>query len=129
MVIFLAIFFCTNVYIGSYVPVCQMVSASQNINTLSFWLNEFFWIGATHASSFSPAKQVVTDFSLAQFGAVLQSFAKKVTLADYLSYCLKLIKQIEFIIPPCLLRLDICHFMNMMAKWKCWQQKRVKHFY
>lgn len=104
-------------------PVFQMISASQNTNTIVFWLQEFLRTGATQNSTFPSPKEVVTDFDKALLGAVARAFAKCITLNDYLSTCFALLNGAKLCIPSCFMRLDICHFMNMIARWKCFSGK------
>lgn len=113
-------------------PVFQMVSAIQNTNAIAYWLIEFLRIGSTHKAKFPVPKEVVTDFDHALLGAVAKVFAKECTLADYLNKCYQLIRHRTCHIPPCMLRLDVCHFMNIVAKWKCWTNdvhKRIRQMY
>lgn len=101
-------------------PVFQMISATQNTNAITYWLMVFLRIGSTHKAKFPTPKEVVTDFDRALLGAVSRAFAKENTLADYLHKCYQLIRGFPCQVPPCMLRLNVCHFMNIVAKWKCW---------
>lgn len=104
-------------------PIFQMISTSQNTNTIVFWLQEFLRTGAVQNSSFPSPKEIVTDFDKALLGAVATAFAKSVTLHDYLATCFALLTGAKISKPSCLLRLDICHFMNMIARWNCFSGK------
>lgn len=107
-----------------------MISASQNTNTIVFWLQEFLRTGAMQNSTLPSPKEIVTDFDKALLRAVARAFARSVTLHDYLSTCFALLNGAKLPI-PCLLRLDVCHFMNMIAKWNCFPGKpsTVKSFF
>lgn len=113
------------------VPIFQMASLVQNTNAISHWLNEFLHIGVTQKASFPTPKEVVTDFDKALLGAVSRVFAQKPSLKMYLSCNYDLLTEKTSVVPPCLLRLDISHLMNMVARWKCFASKlaRVRQMY
>jgi len=75
-------------------------------------------------SSFLSPKEVVTDFNKALLGAVARVLQEKsIILHDYLSMCFALLTGVKLPIPHCLLRLDVCYFMNVIARWKCFAGK------
>lgn len=108
-----------------------MISASQNANTIVFWLQELLRTGALQTSTFHSPKEVVTDFDKALLGAVARVFAKSATLHDYLSTYFSLLIGVRKSKPLCLLRLDVCYFMNIVVRWKCFSGKPsiVKSFF
>ena len=65
---------------STYVPFCQMVSAVQNTNAISYWLFEFLRIGSEHNRSFPVPKEVITDFNRALLGGVARAFARKYSI-------------------------------------------------
>lgn len=99
-----------------------MISALQNTNTIVFWLQEFLRTDAMQNSTFPSSNEIVTDFDKALLRAVARAFAKSVTLHDYLSTYFALLTA-KLSIPPSLLRLDVYHFMNMIARWNCFSGK------
>lgn len=99
----------------------QMISASQNTNTIVFWLQEFLRTGAMQNSTFPSPKEIVTDFDKALLRAVARAFARSVTVHGYLSTCFALLTGAKLPIPPCFL--DVCHFMNIIARWNCFSGK------
>lgn len=71
----------------SHVPVFQMLSASQNTNTIHFWLIDILRIGMKHTSNFPLPKEIVCDFDRALIGAFVKAFCKCQNLHHYLSQC------------------------------------------
>lgn len=108
-----------------------MISTAQNTNAILYWLNEFIRVSRTHKKNFSFPKEVITDFDRALMGAVVKAFTGQDSLVDYLSICFDLLQNKKHKLPRSLIRLDICHFMNVVAKWKFWSNypARVKEFY
>lgn len=64
---------CSHIYLYQLVikiesknaPICQMISAVQNTNAITYWLMEFLRIGSFHKSNFPVPKEVITDFDRA----------------------------------------------------------------
>ena len=101
----------------SKVPVFQMLSASQNTNTICYWLNEIIRIGSKHRSTFPIPKQVVCDFDKALLGGVARAFGQCRDLKDYLLQCFSCITGSSKQLPSCFLRLDISHYIHMICRW------------
>lgn len=102
----------------SHMPVFQMLSASQNTNTIHFWLIEIIRIGMKHKSNFPLPKQVVCDFDRALIGAIVRAFCQCKNLQDYLSQCFICLSKKSKNLPPTFLRLDVSHFIHMVSRWK-----------
>lgn len=102
----------------SYMPVFQMLSASQNTNTIHFWLVEIIRIGMKHKPNFPLPKQVVCDFDRALIGAIVRAFCQCKNLQNYLSQCFICLNGESKNLPPTFLRLDISHFIHMISRWK-----------
>jgi len=99
-------------------PVFQMLSASQNTNTIHFWLIEIIRIGMKHKQNFPLPKQVVCDFDRALIGAIVRAFCQCKNLQNYLSQCFICLNEESKSLPPTFLRLDISHFIHMISRWK-----------
>lgn len=113
-------------------PVFQMLSAVQNINAIEQWLNEFLRIGSIRKAGFPIPSSVVCDFDMALLNAIAKAFGQYSNLRTYLDACFTLIlKEHSIEKPKCFIRLDICHYMHMVSRWKCLSQLNpiVKKFY
>lgn len=113
-------------------PVFQMLSAVQNINAIQYWLNEFLRIGSIRKAGFPIPRSVVCDFDMALLNAIAKAFGQYSNLKNYLDACFTLIlKEHSVEKPKCFIRLDICHYMHMVSRWKCLLQLNpmVKKFY
>lgn len=95
-----------------------MLSASQNTNTIHFWLIEIIRIGMKHKSNFPLPKEVVCDFDKALIGAIVRAFCKCKNLQDYLSQCFIYLHKETKNLLPTFLRLDVSHFIHMVSRWK-----------
>ena len=120
--------FCSHIYLfqavaqinEKTVPVFQMLSAAQNTVAIMTWLLEFLRTGNSENPKFPLPKEVVTDFDKALLGAVSRVFSESKSLKDYLENCFHIIMGDKDEFPPCLIRLDICHYTQMIARWKCY---------
>lgn len=112
-------------------PVFQMLSEVQNTNAILYWFNEIIRIGCTYKTNFPIPKQVVTDFDKALMGAVVRAFGNCKNLKDYLQQCFYYVTSMLYHLPSCCLRLDIAHYMHLVARWKEMKQlhPRVRTFY
>jgi len=112
-------------------PAFQMLSEVQNTNAILYWFNEIIRIGCTYKTNFPIPKQVVTDFDKALMGAVVRAFGNCKNLKDYLQQCFYYVTSMPYHLPSCCLRLDIAHYMHLVAQWKEMKQlhPRVRTFY
>lgn len=101
-----------------HMPVFQMLSASQNTNTIYFWLIEIIRIGMQHKRNFPLPKQVVCDFDKALMGAIARAFCQCQNLQNYLSRCFLSLMGETKDLPSSYLRLDISHFIHIISRWK-----------
>lgn len=113
-------------------PVFQMLSAVQNVNAIQYWLSEFLRIGSIRKATFPIPRSVVCDFDMALLNAIAKAFGQYSNLKHYLTTCFTLIvKERAVDTPKCFIRLDICHYMHMVSRWKFFSQlnPKVKKFY
>ncbi|EFN66884.1 120.7 kDa protein in NOF-FB transposable element, partial [Camponotus floridanus] len=102
-------------------PAFQMISAKQDASMISYFLSEIIRDGAPIP------KIVVTDFGKAILIAIAHIFANCIDLRHYLQICYNIINNICCNnIPQCYMRLDISHFIGMIAKWECLRGKAPK---
>lgn len=106
--------------VGNF-PTFQMVSAKQDASTISYFLAEIIRCG-------SPIPRlVVTDFGKAILIAIARAFANCMDLQHYMQICYNIINKISSSqIPQSYIRLDINHFIGMIAKWDCIRGKAPK---
>lgn len=114
-------------YRQKILPLFQLVSEKHDTNTLNYWIRE--WI----RSGGSPPKQVVTDYSLALLNATSLAF-NNTDLKTYIEKCIVLDTDgstVRVNSPKCVIRLDIAHFINMVARWTCFKHEsyQKKDFY
>lgn len=69
---------------------------------------------------------VVSDFGKAILIAIARIFAGCSHLSHYLQLCYNIINNQNNIIPSCYIRLDVSHFISMVARWDCLKGKPVK---
>lgn len=102
-------------------PVFQMVSAKQDASLISYFLSEIVRDGAPIP------RIVVTDFEKAILIAIARIFANCIDLRHYLQICYNIINNKDFNnVPQCYIRLDVSHFINIIAKWECLRGKAPK---
>lgn len=109
---------------GISVPLGQMLSASQDSVTISFFLSK--WL-----CDFGQPDEIVVDDSKALQKAILSSCTRFRIMDDYLCECFKLLNGEATNPPECFIRLDITHFIANLTKNKVFDKadKRLKHFY
>lgn len=114
-------------------PVGQMLSSAHSTDDLLMWLRVFLKAVNAKRSVIRVPKECVCDFDKALLGAAAQAFAQVVSLKHYLIIRFELLTTNTDTIrlPPCLIRLDVCHFSNMVARWKCFDDKhpQIRKFY
>lgn len=107
-------------------PVFQMVSTKQGAAIITYFFLSVLADGAP-----SP-RIVVIDFSKALLIVVSKAFANYSDTRDYLQvlYNIIILEKKEKL-PNCYIRLDISHFINIVAKWDCLRGKvpKVRQFY
>lgn len=102
-------------------PAFQMVSAKQDASIISYFLSEIVRDGAPIP------RIVVTDFGKAILIAVARTFANCLDLRHYMQICYEIINNIySGNIPQCYIRLDVSHFIGMIAKWECLRGRALK---
>lgn len=72
-----------------------------------------------YKANFPIPKQVVSDFNKALMRAVIRSFGNCKNLKDYLQQCFYYITGMlyyRYCLPSCCLRLDIAHYMHLIAR-------------
>ncbi|CAL1677483.1 unnamed protein product [Lasius platythorax] len=108
-------------------PAFQMISAKQDASIIiSYFLSEIVRNGAPIP------KIVVTDFGKAILIAVARIFGNCIDLNHYMQICYKILHNIySDNIPQCYIRLDISHFIGMIARWECLRGKapKIRQFY
>lgn len=107
-------------------PVFQMVSTKQDATIITY-----FFLSILADGALSP-RIVVIDFSKALLMAISKAFANCSDTRDYLQvlYNIIILEKKEKL-PNCYIRLDISHFINIVAKWDCLRGKvpKVRQFY
>lgn len=94
-------------------PVGSMLSARHDAYSIAYFLNEWQRDGALCPS------EAVTDMSVALVSAVVRSLGSFSSLEAYLKFCSEVIRtpDVKLMKPPCVLRLDVAHFIRMICKW------------
>ncbi|EFN86949.1 120.7 kDa protein in NOF-FB transposable element, partial [Harpegnathos saltator] len=113
-------------------PIFQMLSTVQHVNAIKYWLNEFLRIGSIKKAGFPIPRSVVCDFDMALLNALAKAFGQCYNLKHYLTTCFTLILNENTIEKSkCFIRLDICHYMHSVSRWKCLSEinPKVKKFY
>lgn len=115
----------------SKMPVFQMLSSVQNTNAIQYWLFEILRLGSKHKQNFPLPREVICDFDKALLGAIARAFGQCKNLKDYLAQCFLCITGDVNALPSTFIRLDICHYMHFVSRWKILQSvnPRVKKFY
>lgn len=107
-------------------PAFQMLSAKQDASIISFFFSEIVRDGA-------PVPPIViTDFGKAILIAVARVFAGCTNLSYYMQICYNILNNDSSdSIPSCFIRLDVNHFIAMVARWECLKNKtiEVKQFF
>lgn len=108
------------------IPVFQMVSADHKAMHIAYFLQKIISAGN------EPPRMVVCDFGWAILIAVAQIFGKCIDLRHYLKKCFNIVHGNNDTLPSCFIRLDVSHYVSMIAKWNCLKGKDkiiVKKFY
>lgn len=109
---------------GTSVPIGQMLSASQDSVTISYFLN--MW-----TNQFCIPNEFIIDDSKALQKAILLSCTRFRKMTDYLTTCFAILDGNEIKPPECYIRLDIPHFIRTLSRDKVFENvdKRLKHYY
>lgn len=109
---------------GVSIPIGQMLSASQDSVTISFFLQK--WI-----RDFGSPDEIVVDDSKALQRAIVLSCTRFRSACDYLNASFSVLEGRKEKLPECYIRLDITHYIKNLTKDKIFQKvdKRLKHFY
>lgn len=110
---------------GVSVPVGQFLSAEQDSNTISFFLN-------TWAKDFSKdIDEVVTDDSAALQLSIVMSFTRFRDTNEYIETCFSILEGEKVEDPELYLRMDIPHYIKNLKRDKIFEKvdKRMKQFY
>lgn len=115
-------------------PIGQMISSAHSTDDIAIWLRTFTKSIYANQTTIRVPRECVTDFDRALLGAAAQALANVTSLRNYLEICFELLSgnnSSTKYLPQCYLRLDVCHFANMVAKWKCFKDKhpQVRKFY
>lgn len=114
-------------YRQKILPLFQLISEKHDTNTLTYWIRE--WL----RSAGPCPEQVVTDYSLALLNATSLAF-NNTDLKTYIETCIVFDtngSSVRVNPPRCKIRLDISHFVNMVARWSCfnYENPEKKDFY
>lgn len=106
-------------------PVFQMVSTKQDAAMITYFFLSILTDGAPLP------RIVVIDFSKALLITVSKAFANCANTRDYLQVLYIIILEKEAKLPNCYIRLDVSHFIGMIARWDCLRCKliKVRQFY
>lgn len=116
---------------GFQVSVNSLLSEDHSANFLAFWLFEFV---KTHGDI---PKVFVCDMSMALINAAVRAFGLHANITEYLNTLFRMCSneneamQIIISRPPCFVRIDFAHLMNLIRKNKSLASswKKVKDFY
>lgn len=106
-------------------PVSQMISERHDTTSITFWLD--MWI----KSGVNPPNEAVSDYSKALLGATCKSFCSS-NLRSYVQKCFLVLTKSNKDLPPCFLRVDVSHMINMFCRLQHFvgiKNKRLKEFY
>lgn len=107
------------------VPVFQMVSADQR----SFIIAHFLRFILTKNVPRPPI--IVCDFGMALLNAIAEVFGRCYNLRNYLQKCYDVVVRGLSVVPAAYIRLDVCHFIAIVSRWKCFDRKIIaaRRFY
>lgn len=124
---------------GFQLSIYSALSEDQSANFLAFWMSEFL---KTHGAI---PKLFVCDMSFALINAAVRTFGEYPNISAYLDTIfrllnrknepIKLARSLHDLIrvPPCLVRIDFAHLMNLIKNNKALNSagtwKKVKEFY
>lgn len=111
----------------------SLLSEDHSANFLTFWLSEFV---KTHGDI---PKVFVCDMSMALINAAVRAFGLHANITQYLDTLFRMSSnqnesmRISMKTPPCFIRIDFAHLMNLIRKNKslasCNAWQKVKDFY
>lgn len=103
-------------------PVSQMLSETQDMSTIPYWLNQWIRSGA------KLPHEIVCSYSYALIGAITFSYCQ-MSRSRYYDICLRVLQNNETTSPAVCIRLGIAHFIKMICHWKCLGKSRIKEFF
>lgn len=108
----------------SSLPVSQMISESQTMETIVKWLS--MWVAKK-----TPPHEVICDDSSALIGAAVKAFTNTKTTREYLDKSFQLLSENGSTSDQCYIRLDTNHFIKILYNLPCFKNvdPRVKYFY
>lgn len=112
---------CVSVSSRGNFPVFQMISSKHDAAIITYFLLEIVRAGAPLP------KMIVSDFGRAILIAVARAFSNCGDLHSYLRICYDIVvlgKTDK--VPACYIRLDVSHFIAMIARWKPLKGKPTK---
>ena len=98
-----------------------MLSSQHDALSISFWLERWIVEGA------KIPKAIVCDFSRALLNAAVKAFTRCNDLNEYI--CKLHDAANNGVFDDCLIRVDICHFVKIIARFDCYANKRTKYFF
>lgn len=107
------------------VPVFQMLTTVKTTVAIISWFLEFQRKCQIEVKSCPVPKEFISDFDKALLGAAARVFSNSSSLRHYLEWCYEIIRGNNDVFPPCILRLDICHYTNIIARWKCYSKHQT----
>lgn len=108
----------------SSIPVSQMISESQTMDTIYQWLQAW--------SKFNPVpNEINLDDSSALIGAAIKAFTKHDSTAMYVEDSYKKLDDDRELSDTCYVRIDTSHFIKILFNLSCFKHTdiRVKMFY
>lgn len=118
---------------GFQLSVNSLLSEDHSANFLTFWLSEFV---KSHGDI---PKIFISDMSMAIINAAVRAFGQHANITEYLDTLFRMCSiqddatRISTKPPPCFIRIDFAHLMNLVRKNKslasCNTWQKVKDFY
>lgn len=107
----------------SSIPLTQMVSESQSMDTI------YKWLEAWHVSNPKP-DEIIVDESSALIGACVKAFTKYNSTKEYVTESYRKLEENEKS-DDCYIRIDTSHFVKIIFNLNCFKHvdNRVKFFY
>ncbi len=103
---------------GEQFSVAQMLTESQNTDSIKMWLLSWIRSGAPHP------KEVVVDFSRAILNALVHIFAYCKDVESYAENCY------SGNLPSFYIRIDVAHFINIYVRlFKSFKLQKIRRFY
>lgn len=101
-------------------PIWTVLSEMNNANFICFWLREWLRLGGTAPEEFC------ADMSLALLNAGVCAFTEFGSLSDYINAVFVLNFDDKLPVPKVMIRIDVAHLLNNVAKFKHFVDKRPK---